>query len=260
MVVGAVQLAAARVDRARRRDLDVEDPVVEPLSLLPAVACVLRDVHAGRVAARTPDDALRIRRIDRDAVHHATRAGLVGKLLPVVASVGRLEHPAAGVPLLGIAVDAEVDDVGIRRISRDGAPVSLAPHRVGVRAVVGQALRLLERLPTVFGDDELDIEVVSGRPRGDGAYDVNPIGDMKVSEIYSMLEYLGAPQNIITKAPSAALEEGQTDEGEMGVTYAEIEAYMDGGRAAVSESAADIIERFHRVSEHKRVLPSIYGR
>ena len=58
---------------------------------------------------------------------------------------------------------------------------------------------------------------------GDGAYDFNPIGDLCVTEIYEFMEYLKLPRSVIDKAPSAALFEGQTDEGEMGVTYKEIE-------------------------------------
>ena len=44
---------------------------------------------------------------------------------------------------------------------------------------------------------------------GDGAYDLNPIADLTVGEIYEFLEYLGAPRSIIEKAPSAGLFEGQ---------------------------------------------------
>ncbi len=58
---------------------------------------------------------------------------------------------------------------------------------------------------------------------GDGAFDFNPIADLTVTEIYEFLRYLGAPSRIIEKAPSAGLYEGQTDEQEMGVTYAAID-------------------------------------
>ena len=85
---------------------------------------------------------------------------------------------------------------------------------------------------------------------GDGANDFNPISDLTVSEIYEFLRYLNAPESIITKAPSAALFDGQTDETEMGVTYDELETYIAGG--SVPEDKAKIIERLHRVSEHKR--------
>ena len=93
---------------------------------------------------------------------------------------------------------------------------------------------------------------------GDGAYDFNPIGDLNVTEVYEFLRYLEAPEAIITKAPSAGLFEGQTDEKEMGVTYAEIDAYMDG--KPVRPEAEAIIARRHAASEHKRRLPPVFGR
>ena len=85
---------------------------------------------------------------------------------------------------------------------------------------------------------------------GDGAADFNPIADLTVSEIFAFLAYLDGPESIRTKAPSAGLFEGQTDEGEMGVSYAAVERYMDGGEVTSEEKA--VIERFHRVSAHKR--------
>ena len=85
---------------------------------------------------------------------------------------------------------------------------------------------------------------------GDGAADFNPIADLTVSEIFAFLDYLNGPESIRRKAPSAGLFEGQTDEGEMGVTYAAIERYMAGEEVSDAERA--VIERFHRISNHKR--------
>ena len=92
---------------------------------------------------------------------------------------------------------------------------------------------------------------------GDGAHDFNPIADLSVGEIYEFLEYLDAPRSIIEKAPSAGLFEGQTDEKEMGISYAAIDAYMAG--RPVSEHDRGIIERMHRASEHKRRGIARYG-
>jgi len=92
---------------------------------------------------------------------------------------------------------------------------------------------------------------------GDGAYDINPVGDLTVTEVYEFLAYLGAPESIISKAPSAGLFEGQTDEKEMGVTYSSIDKYLAGGE--VSPDDKEIIERFHRTSEHKRKMPPVYN-
>ena len=91
---------------------------------------------------------------------------------------------------------------------------------------------------------------------GDGAHDFNPIADLTVTEIYEFLRYLDAPKCVIEKAPSAALFDGQTDETEMGVTYAELDAYLSGGR--IPEDKKTIIERLHNVSEHKRKGIAIY--
>jgi len=92
---------------------------------------------------------------------------------------------------------------------------------------------------------------------GDGGHDFNPISDLTVTEVYEFLEYLGAPVSVIEKAPSAGLYEGQTDEEDMGVTYKSIDDYILYGTASDKDRA--IIERYHRVSAHKRRLPSKFS-
>ena len=91
---------------------------------------------------------------------------------------------------------------------------------------------------------------------GDGAHDFNPIADLTVTEIYEFLHYLDAPKCVIEKAPSAALFDGQTDETEMGVTYAELDSYLSGGD--IPEDKKIIVERMHKTSEHKRKGISVY--
>ena len=91
---------------------------------------------------------------------------------------------------------------------------------------------------------------------GDGAYDFNPIADLTATEVIEFLDYLDAPASIRTKAPSAGLYEGQTDEQEMGVTYAAIDRYLETGEATPEDKA--IIERFHAKSEHKRRPAATY--
>ena len=85
---------------------------------------------------------------------------------------------------------------------------------------------------------------------GDGAHDFNPIADLTVTEIFAFLRFLNAPACIIDKAPSAALFDGQTDETEMGVSYTELDAYLDG--APLDETKREKVEKLHRQSEHKR--------
>lgn len=85
---------------------------------------------------------------------------------------------------------------------------------------------------------------------GDGAFDLNPIADLTATEVFEFLRYLKAPEAVITKAPSAGLFEGQTDEEDMGVTYAAIDKYITTGEANEQDKA--IIDRYHARSGHKR--------
>lgn len=92
---------------------------------------------------------------------------------------------------------------------------------------------------------------------GDGAYDFNPISDLTVTEIFEYLKYLNAPLSIIEKAPSAGLFDGQTDEIEMGVTYASVDKFIKTGEASLEEKI--IIEKLHTKSAHKRTNPVTFA-
>lgn len=61
---------------------------------------------------------------------------------------------------------------------------------------------------------------------GDLASAVNPIGDLYKTQIWNLAEYLDVPKEIIDKPPSADLWTGQTDEDEIGYTYAEIDRLL----------------------------------
>ena len=91
---------------------------------------------------------------------------------------------------------------------------------------------------------------------GDGASDFNPIADLCATEVFAFLRFLNAPASIVEKAPSAGLFEGQTDEAEMGVTYAAIDNYLLHGE--VNDHDKAIIDRYHSRSEHKRRLISTF--
>lgn len=61
---------------------------------------------------------------------------------------------------------------------------------------------------------------------GDGGVDVLPLGRLVKSQVRELARELGVPEPIIAKPPSAGLWQDQTDEGEMGVTYEQIEQYL----------------------------------
>ena len=70
---------------------------------------------------------------------------------------------------------------------------------------------------------------------GDSACAINPLGQLYKTQIFELAKHLNVPKEIIDKKPSADLWEGQTDEEEMGITYAGVdkllESMVDGGKS-----------------------------
>ncbi|MCL2353553.1 MAG: NAD(+) synthase [Defluviitaleaceae bacterium] len=83
---------------------------------------------------------------------------------------------------------------------------------------------------------------------GDGAFDFNPIADLTATEVAAFLKHLKVPEVLYTKAPSAGLYAGQTDEEEMGIAYKEIDDFLLYGKKGDNYH---IIERYHNRSKHK---------
>lgn len=89
---------------------------------------------------------------------------------------------------------------------------------------------------------------------GDGGSDLWPIVGLVKSQVWELAQYLGVPDKIINKAPSAGLWPGQTDEQEMGLTYSEIDEYLLTGKG--TKEVIKKIEDMHSKSQHKRKLPA----
>ena len=91
---------------------------------------------------------------------------------------------------------------------------------------------------------------------GDGAADLTPLFRLDKRQGKQLLAALGCPEQLYLKAPTADLEEEKPslpDEVALGVTYEEIDDYLEGRE--VSEKAAERIEELWTKSEHKRHLP-----
>lgn len=61
---------------------------------------------------------------------------------------------------------------------------------------------------------------------GDAGVDILPLGELYKVNVWGLAEHIGVPQHIIKKTPSAGLWADQTDEGEMGVTYKELDSIL----------------------------------
>jgi len=88
---------------------------------------------------------------------------------------------------------------------------------------------------------------------GDGAADISPIGNLYKMEVWEMAKTLDLPKAIIQKAPSAELKNNHTDEGELGMSYQEIDAILnkfDEGLKAKNKKEIEIWNRV-KANAHK---------
>ncbi len=103
---------------------------------------------------------------------------------------------------------------------------------------------------------------------GDMASAVNPLGDLYKTQVRQMARALGIPEAIIDKPPSADLWAGQTDEGELGFTYAEVDKLLyllvderytpeEAVEAGSDARFVQTVWRKVRSAQFKRVLPLV---
>jgi NAD+ synthase len=90
---------------------------------------------------------------------------------------------------------------------------------------------------------------------GDGGVDILPLANLVKQQVRELAVYLGIPKEIIQKPPSAGLWEGQTDEGELGMTYNELDRYLTAGEA--DSAIKQRIDSLNAASAHKRDMPHV---
>lgn len=95
---------------------------------------------------------------------------------------------------------------------------------------------------------------------GDGACDLAPLFGLNKRQVRQVAEFLGAPQNIIHKAPTADLETlvpQKSDEQALGMSYDQIDDFLEG--KVVADDIAEKLVAIFEKTQHKRVpIPTIY--
>jgi NAD+ synthase len=110
----------------------------------------------------------------------------------------------------------------------------------------------------VIGTDHA-AEAITGffTKHGDGACDIVPLYGLNKRQGRALLKELGAEERLYLKVPTADLEDDKPllpDETALGVTYEEIDDYLEGKE--VSASAKEKIEKRYLQTQHKRHLPA----
>jgi len=149
------------------------------------------------------------------------------------------------------AFQAEYDNAGDLLKDYHKGNIKARARMTAQYAIAGQNHLL------VIGTDQA-VEAVSGffTKFGDGGADILPISGLTKGQGKVLLAELGAPEAIYTKVPTADLLDetvGQPDETELGITYEELDLYLEGKE--LPEAQMKLIEGRYLLTEHKRQAP-----
>jgi NAD+ synthase len=158
------------------------------------------------------------------------------------------------------ATDAMVESVRHSGLGGDREDFHVGNIKARQR-MVAQYLVAGARGGLVVGTDHA-AEAVMGffTKYGDGACDLTPLSGLTKRRVRAVGEWLGASPEITGKVPTADLETnnpGVPDETVLGVTYDEIDDFLEGND--VAESAAAKIIATHRRTAHKRAVPLAFS-
>jgi NAD+ synthase len=97
---------------------------------------------------------------------------------------------------------------------------------------------------------------------GDGGIDLLPLGDLSKTQVWELARELGVPREVVERPPTAGLWPGQTDEGEMGITYRELDRVLAAievwDTAGVDSATLEKVQGMIGRSAHKRTMPPIF--
>ena len=131
-------------------------------------------------------------------------------------------HLGMAAPLVDISpmVDAYLGPAGVTDRVRAGNVMARQ------RMIVLYDISSRDRALVLGTSNKTEVLLGYGTLHGDMACALNPLGDLYKTQVWQLAGALGVPERIIRKRPSADLWEGQTDEGELGFTYAEADRLL----------------------------------
>ncbi|OEJ33722.1 ammonia-dependent NAD(+) synthetase [Streptomyces subrutilus] len=164
-----------------------------------------------------------------------------------------------------LTVDVKpASDAALEASIAGGVAFRDAHHRDFVQGNIKARQRMIAQYAVAGAHDGLVVgtdhaaEAVSGffTKFGDGAADLVPLTGLTKRRVRAVADALGAPAELVWKVPTADLETldpGKADEEALGVTYDDIDDFLEG--KPVDGHAFEIIARRYRLTEHKRQLP-----
>lgn len=155
-----------------------------------------------------------------------------------------------------IEFDKNFKELGINSEDLTDSNINLKPRlRMASVYYVAQAFsQFKKRGYLVAGTSNLCESYVGYFTKGgDNISDISVLGELTISEVLAIGEYIGVPKEILYKAPSDGLSD-QTDEEKLGVKYSDIEGVIHGD--IVDEYAYQKIRKLHDINSHKFYIPT----
>ncbi|MFI1455572.1 ammonia-dependent NAD(+) synthetase [Streptomyces roseus] len=164
-----------------------------------------------------------------------------------------------------LTVDVKpASDAALEAALAGGTVFRDAHHQDFVQGNIKARQRMIAQYAVAGAHDGLVVgtdhaaEAVSGffTKFGDGAADLVPLTGLTKRRVRAVADALGAPAELVWKTPTADLETldpGKADEDALGVTYDDIDDFLEG--KPVGEQVFDTIVRRYRLTDHKRRLP-----
>lgn len=140
-----------------------------------------------------------------------------------------LEHAqevidATGVESVTIDITPQIDAYFDRL--PDATPLRRGNKMARERMTILYDLSQLHEALVIGTSNRTELLLGYGTQYGDSVSAVNPLGDLYKTQVRQLSAYLGVPKSIILKPPSADLWEDQTDEGELGFSYLDVDRLL----------------------------------
>src|SRR5215207_3821459 len=218
-----------------------------------AVVCALSTMAAGPTRVIAAIMPIHSRQEDvRDAELVASAFEVIPHVIDLVPAHDALINAMSGDAAAGLE-DANLDP--IRQSMRRQLALANVKPRLRMTSLYFLANRYNGLVVGTGNKTELAIGYFT--TYGDGGVDVLPLGDLDKTSVRGLARALGVPEPIISKAPSAGLWEGQTDEAEIGVTYDELDRVLasiagEESKEPILPDTMDRVSALVAASEHKR--------
>ncbi len=175
--------------------------------------------------------------------------------------LGRLVAETLGIPTVTVDLSAAYDAL-IAALPPSDQPLAAANIKPRLRMITLYYLAQSRHRLVLGSGNQTELAVGYFTKYGDGGVDLLPLGSLNKTEVWALARVLELPEEVIERPPSAGLWPGQTDEGEMGITYRELDhvlaAIAAGDTSAIDPPTLHKVQEMIAKSAHKRAMPPIF--